>query len=581
MKTYLKEKIGDPDLFVGRHRQLEDLLKWTAGIKREISMSRAILSRRKTGKTALLQRLFNIVFHRNDGVLPFYFEVKAGKRWVGDFCKDFFLAFILQYVAFKTRKKEYLRMRQAGFRKTSEILRRENLDYLVSSVEHVGSLFEKQDVDWMWTSVRDLPFELANERDESVVQIIDEFQYLNSEFCRDKACSIPIEDLAAGYMSTAEYKNAPLLVSGSWVGWLMNDLNALPGRFQLGYLEKMPQDEIVEMAFKYSDYFQFQITEETAFFMARLSEGNPFYVASLFKSACPDKRLDTEEGVLRTLEFETLNDLGGIKRTWMEYVETAFHKVNDRHAKRIVLYLSKNRDREVTRQEILDDLNLPMDDRELEKKLKALARADIIDRGSTNFDYRGVPDNVFDKVFRGVYQKEIDSFDPREIADDFKRLYERSRAEFRMLLGKYNQAKGAFAEYLVIRRLRHDARRKDEFLKSITRNLPESFEFVDYESVWSYKCSPAERRDLQIDVFARAAPEQYSVIGEVKSRDVKKFSEGEARRFSEKVRELLEAEGVEKHVAFVFSVSGFTQEAVGFFEEHGVAYSDDIGWLGD
>ncbi len=581
MKTYLKEKIGDPDLFVGRDKQLKDLLTWTDGIKREISMSRAILSRRKTGKTALLQRLYNIVFHENGAVIPFYYEVREVPQWIGEFCSDFFLKFVLQYTAFKTRKSEYIRIEDMDFETAEEIVRKEKLDYLVPKIRHVATRYKNQECGWMWNSVRDIPYKLAWERNESILQIVDEFQFLNSRIYLDQALANPMEKMASGYMSTAEYKNAPLLVSGSWVGWLMNDLNALPGRFQLGYLENMPEHEIVETAFKYSEYFKLPITEETAFFIARLSEGNPFYVASLFKSSCPDKRLDTEEGVLRTLEFETLDDRGGIKRTWMQYVETAFHKVNDRHAKRIVLYLSKNRDREVTRQEILDDLSLPMDDYELEKKLKALARADIIDRGSTNFDYRGVPDNVFDKVFRGVYQKEIDSFDPNEIADDYRKLYEQSRAEFRKLLGKYNQAKGAFAEYLVIRRLRHDARRKDEFLKSITRNLPEDFDFADYESVWSYKCSPAEKRDLQIDVFAKAIPEQYSVIGEVKSRDVKKFSEGEARRFSEKVRELLNAEGVEKHVAFVFSVSGFTQEAVGFFEEHGIAYSDDIRWLGD
>ncbi len=46
-----------------------------------------------------------------------------------------------------------------------------------------------------------------------------------------------------------------------------------------------------------------------------------------------------------------------------------------------------------------------MDDYELEKKLKALVYSDIIEQGSTNFDYRGVQDNIFDKVFRGVYQK--------------------------------------------------------------------------------------------------------------------------------------------------------------------------------
>jgi hypothetical protein len=41
-------------------------------------------------------------------VIPFYYEVKEVKMWVVDFCKDFFLTFIYQYIAFKTRKKEYL-----------------------------------------------------------------------------------------------------------------------------------------------------------------------------------------------------------------------------------------------------------------------------------------------------------------------------------------------------------------------------------------------------------------------------------------------------------------------------------------
>ena len=61
------------------------------------------------GKTAIMERLFNITFYKNDGVIPFYYEIKENKMWVGDFCKDFFLTFIYQYIAFKTRKTEYLK----------------------------------------------------------------------------------------------------------------------------------------------------------------------------------------------------------------------------------------------------------------------------------------------------------------------------------------------------------------------------------------------------------------------------------------------------------------------------------------
>ncbi len=581
MKIYLEEKIGDPDLFVGRDKQLADLLKWTGNIKKRISMSRALLSRRKTGKTAILQRLYNLVFHKNEGLIPFYFEVKQGKIWVGDFCRNFFLAFILHYTAFKTRKTEYLRIGKTDFQTASDIVCREGLEYLASAIEHVSRLYEKEYGRWMWDSVREIPYELAWGQNESILQIIDEFQYLNSEIYRDKECTNLIDDMASGYMSTAEYKNAPLLVSGSWVGWLMNDLIALPGRFQLGFLENMPENEIVAMVFKYSDFFDIPVTDETAFLMAQLSEGNPFYASSLFKSPCPDKRLDSPEGVLRTLVFETLDDQGLIKNTWMEYLDTAFKKVNDRHAKRIVLYLSKNRDRELTREEILEDLELPMDDRELEKKLKALARSDIIQKGSTNFDYRGVQDNIFDKVFRGVYQKEIEKFQPSDIADEYKKLFEEVDAKYRQILGKYNQAKGAWAEFLILRTLRREARRKNEFFRSITRNLPEDFRFVDYESVWSYTGSPIEKRDIQLDVFARAKPQEYTVIGEVKNRDVRKFSRQEAEGFLEKMRELADIEKIGMRVGFVFSVAGFAKDALEFFEENGIAWSEDQRWLGD
>ncbi|VEN73217.1 hypothetical protein EPICR_130034 [Candidatus Desulfarcum epimagneticum] len=75
MRIYLKEKIGSPALFTGRKRELDSLLKWVEGIKTEISKSKAIISRRKTGKSALMQRLFNIMFHQNGQVVPLLWRI--------------------------------------------------------------------------------------------------------------------------------------------------------------------------------------------------------------------------------------------------------------------------------------------------------------------------------------------------------------------------------------------------------------------------------------------------------------------------------------------------------------------------
>jgi hypothetical protein len=61
MRTYLKEKIGNPELFTGRKRELTFYLNWIERIKQESSLSSAILSRRKTGKT----------IEKELGVIPF------------------------------------------------------------------------------------------------------------------------------------------------------------------------------------------------------------------------------------------------------------------------------------------------------------------------------------------------------------------------------------------------------------------------------------------------------------------------------------------------------------------------------
>jgi len=417
MKIYLKEKIGNPDLFSGRKQVLAKYLKWSDNIKKEISSSMAIVSRRKTGKTALLQRFYNLTFQKNNGVIPFYYEIKEGKKWAIDFCRDFFLTFVYQYIAFKTRNAFYLNIKQnENFNKAAETAEKEGFDYLVDMIEDVALSAKNESIDTMWLSVREAPRIVANITNEYIVQILDEFQFLNSEIYRDKEAVHCMDDFAAGYLSTAEYKNAPLLVSGSWVGWLMHDLiMMLPGRFIFDELEPMPEDEAVETIFKYSQIFNIPVTEETVYMIAAISEGNPFYISSLFKSQYPNKNLAFEDGLQQTLHFETLNKRGMIKNTWMEYVRSAFSKVNDKSAKHIVLYLSKNRNIEITRERIKNKIVPEMNDNELEKKLKALVKCDIICQGQTNFDYHGVRDNIFDKVFRGVYQKEIESFDEKEI----------------------------------------------------------------------------------------------------------------------------------------------------------------------
>ncbi len=578
MQIYLKERIGNPELFSGRKQELMSFLKWIDGVKEEISKSTAILSRRKTGKTALLERLYNLVFEQHDRVAPFYFQIPETNQWLGEFAYEFFLTFMGQYIAWKTRKAEYIALKKPKHcHELVTICHEEDLEDLLNLIHGFQAASDENNGDRMWNIAREAPAEVAAFTGDRIVQMIDEFQFLNRFIFRDEGCQNRIGNLAGSYLHTAERKHAPLLITGSWVGWLMDDVNKLlPGRFIYVPLNPMPEDEAVEMIVNYSLIEQQPVTEETTYLIAELSEGNPFYISAFFQSPYPEKDLTTPDGVRRTLEFETLNLNGSINATWMEYIDSAFPRINEVYAKDMVLYLSKHRHEFVPRKTLKEKLHLEMTDAELEKKFKALFRSDIIEEHYGR--YRGVQDNIFDKVFRRSYADDIETFVTQEAPNEYKALFEEILGRYNRLQGSYNRYKGAFAELVICHHLRYHAFKHQELFLSMLQNVPEDFRFVEYDRVRSYSSPPLHKPEFQIDVYANVSSEHYSLIGEIKNRQ-DKFSLKEAEAFVEKAKALMKLEQEEQTVLFVFSAGGFFKNALDYLDEQHIAYSDDARWL--
>ncbi len=109
-------------------------------------------------------------------------------------------------------------------------------------------------------------------------------------------------------------------------------------------------------------------------------------------------------------------------------------------------------------------------------------------------------------------------------------------------------------------------------------DLPEDFEFEEYDRIWSYTPPPLHEPEFQVDLFARAGKGGYSLVGEVKNRKAK-FSVKEARHFMEKVEELKKLESIDKSVSCIFSFGGFFKNTLEFLKKNGIAWSDDARWL--
>jgi len=86
--------------------------------------------------------------------------------------------------------------------------------------------------------------------------------------------------------------------------------------------------------------------------------------------------------------------------------------------------------------------------------------------------------------------------------------------------------------------------------------------------------SPVLKQSFEIDVFAKALDDQYSLIGEIKNR-VAAFSAQEAIDFVKKADQLIQLENVKRFVLFVYATGGFTKEAVLFFKDNQIAWCED------
>ena len=527
----LPELIGNTDLFVGRKKEFDYFLgEWYERLMGNIARSQAIVARRKKGKTAFLQRLFNILWSKpTSGVIPFYYVIMDKHTLLSAFAEDFFTHFIGQYLSFRDRREEHL----------SYPLSFEKLAPFVESDLHLKDAYEtmvikKQEDDWdgMWNLASRLPAALATVKKKKIVQIIDEFQNINAYIYDYRGERI--DPLSGTYLDLAEKREAPLIVSGSEVHGLLEIVRRLTARFEENVLENLPEEEAKEAIWKYAEVFRTKINDIGVGKLWNLTRGDPLYIYALFSSKHNTKKdYVQEDNIIEVYTQEITSGL--IFKTWGEYIAKIFVEVNKRNAKRLLLYLFQAGE-ERTRAQIIKDLNLDMTDADLETKLQKLIKADLISQGETNFDYKIAKDKTYELVFRRLYQKEIDYFVP-----DIKK-------ELRQEMGRTSYEKGKFREYLVRERIKKPFNLKDLAENGIDLTIkPKTI--LERETV------KVGLRDREIDLIVKGNVELWIDVKDTKG----KYGKREADRWVE-IKNLIK-EKSPKILFAAFSQSGYTSSA--------------------
>ncbi len=565
----LTEEIGDPDLFVGRKKEVARLLKWAEGTKRRISLSMGILSRRKKGKTALLQRFFNILYARNDPqLIPFYYRIPEERVTKTAFAESFYRRVLSQYFAFTTRTPDLV----------DQVLSFDELRELAASDRHVAADLRRMESTLAsspglaWGHARDAGHRISRLNDVRIIQILDEFQYMNEWVAADQDLELK-EKLCYSYMGTAESKVSPQIVAGSYIGWLGAILRHMTGRYDEWQLEGLSDEEALEAVYNYACTYDVPITSVTAPYVAEVCDNDPWYIASTIRNRIEEKDLTTREGVRDALTLETVVGKGAIARMWREYLLAAFPRINGKSARSIVLYLASKEPEERTRKQIRTDLKLDVPEDELEVKLHQLVKADILAEGSSNFRFRGLGDRVFAMVFRRIYGEEIEDLSVEEIEADFKRQLASARGEAASARGEAARHKGSAAEYKVLYHLSMASQRGATLADIVVEGAPEGLVLGPFVSLRKVHPHLDQEKSVEVDIHAvHERDDGTDLMVEVKDWE-RKATAAAARRFVE-VREKLSLELRRPTIFLFYSENGLSREAETVLAEAGILVLD-------
>jgi len=575
MQYPLKEKIGNPNLLVGREREFNNFGRWLANIPAELSKSRVILARRKSGKTAFVQRLFNQLWSQHGQVIPFYFSVPENNVWYPNFAIDYYRAFASQYISFLERDEELVKS-PLSLEEIREYGATHSIKRLVRDVDELFIEKERHNYFTVWETAYSAPHRFAGVYDLRFLVIIDEFQYLTTHIYRDEECKgKPDVSMPGSFHTVVESKIAPMLVTGSYISWLIDISREYleAGRLSRWYMTPyLTPDEGLQAVYKYAEVCHQPITNETAVLINQLCMADPFFISCVIQSDYEGKELETIDGVVNTVNYEIISPTSELSGTWAEYIYKTLPKINDVHSKKILLHLSKHNARAWTPQEVKTELGLDMPTEKILEKMRLLLQADLIADGGSDIRFQGLQDGTLYLILRHRFEEEISTFAP-DFGQDFRQEIAQLQKDKQRLQGMLNYLSGKMAEYQLATKFRSQKRFP---LSKYFKEVKDKTRLNITEVQLNVPLQRADGKGMELDLVAKSSDGRV-VLVEVKKKK-EKIGANIVADFQEKVEAYRQQHPDNIVLPAILSLGGFTAEAKELCQLHGIGRAERIAW---
>ncbi|ETR66705.1 MAG: hypothetical protein OMM_12449 [Candidatus Magnetoglobus multicellularis str. Araruama] len=422
------EEMVDYEEFTDRVEILRELDNWIKNIQKMTSPSTAIISPRRLGKTALLDRLVNTVFFKPEyQVAPFYFRMKREDTTLRSFLLEYATGFFRQYIAYCIQdpllyKNKIIKLKQLiqissehqAVKQAQDMMK----DFLIMYQDT-----SDDDVRNQWDAMVTLPEILASHSGTRVAVIIDEFQDMkfyvhnvNEEQLkqirleRNSTPELRGTDLTATYDRQSQSRKAPMLVTGSAVTLVFRTVMGGPlgGRFDFLYLKPLSIPDGAALLQTLLPLYSpnTPISPENALYASIQTEGHPYYLYCLSVSKCENKTFDSQKSIDNVLDYEIQK--GKIYGFWQTHFENNRKYINadsdEKIGKKIVYYFTRYSNEPVKIDAIAKKLDIPK--KVVEEKIEKLYQADLVYRSAAKF--YSFNDICLMRYIKFVYEHDLD-----------------------------------------------------------------------------------------------------------------------------------------------------------------------------
>ncbi|MCP4700591.1 MAG: hypothetical protein GY862_27620, partial [Gammaproteobacteria bacterium] len=550
MQYPLNEKIGNPDLLVGREQEFQQFNHWISKMPKRLSKSRALLGRRKSGKTSFVQRLFNQIWSADGQVIPFYISIPDAPVWYLSLAVKYYTTFASHYISFMERDPLLVR-HPLTLEQIRDYGKTKNIQVLVNDVNAILSYKQSKDYDLVWDTAYRAPHRMVDVYDQRILVIIDEFQYLSTHVYPDPDFEKkPIEAFPGSFHEVSESKIAPMLATGSYVGWMVDIMHKYLEAGRLSHIDFSPylsESEGLQAVYKYAEFHEESLTNETAVQINKLCMADPFFISCVMDSGSPGRDLTTSEGVIETVDYEIAGRGSELSGTWQEYIDKTVDRINDRHGRRLLLHLSKYSDRWWTPRLLRKALNIEEDEKTIQRKLIAMVKGDLIEWGVADIDFRGLQDGTLNLILRHRFEKEIARHQVTpDLRPGFRKQIKDLKRENKSLRGKLNQVTGVMAEYQLANAFRS---RKRFILSDFFQGVSDTAELNMHNVRTRVSVQREDGKGGELDIVAESGDERVLLVEVRKRKD--KSNPRDVEDFQEKAA-LYQTQNPEKSILTAF-----------------------------